>query len=72
MFHLIGVGILIAIGFYLAPYVIALIIYLIPGLIGGAVGLALSLYIFGSALAVLICTLIGLILPYWLIKQSNS
>jgi hypothetical protein len=71
MLHLIGVGILIAIGFALAPIVVSLVLFCLPGLVGGALALGLSSVAFGGGPFVLICTLVGLLLPYWFIAAAN-
>jgi uncharacterized membrane protein len=69
--HWIVIGVLIFIGFSLAPLVIAAAIVAIPFVVGAIVGGVLGGLIFQDIGPVLIGALIGGILPYVLMSRTS-
>jgi hypothetical protein len=69
--HWLLVGILIFVGFTMAPYMLGLGVLLLPGAIGGTIGWFLSMWVCSNCqdsdsilAAIAVCTIGGIVAPY--------
>ena len=69
--HWIAVGILIWVGLAIAPVIIELIVFLIPGAFFGFIAALAGLLITGNFVVFFWCGVIGAIAPYFFMNDQN-